>query len=111
MQKKSIIATVLGLIVSGVAFFSPNTSVEVQQWLGLLTFTATFVLTTFFPSGVWNGDGFKAGFYVTVVGGFLLQFLTMVDFLNIPPAYINWAVLAITYIVQEFGRTYNKTAA
>ena len=110
MQKKSIIAVALGILVSGIAFFAPNVSPSIQLWLGLVTFAATFVLTTFYPSGVWNGAGYKIGFYVTVIGGFLLQLLTMLDFLNIPAVYVNWIGLAITYLIQEFGRKFPTSA-
>jgi len=106
MQKKSIIAVALGILVSGIAFFAPNVSLDIQIWLGLVTFTATFVLTTFYPSGVWVGAGYKAAFYVTVIGGFALQLLTKLDFLHLSPFYVNWIGLAITYLIQEFGRKY-----
>lgn len=110
MQKKSLIVTILSLIVAFIAAYTNSLTEHLQAILGLVSFTATAVLTTFFPSGTFAGFGWKIGYYIVLIGGILTQLaqLLATSGLGVSAEIINYVVLGIAVIINEFGRTYNK---
>ncbi len=110
-MKKSLLASAIGIALAALAAFAPQFGATTQQWLGLVTFTLTFVATTFFPSGVFVGDVWKAAYYVFLIGGFIMQLLGLIaDITPIPAQWINYITLGVAFIVNQFGRTYPRPA-
>jgi len=109
-QKKSALASILGIALAALVTVSPTLGATAQQWVGLVTFSLTFVLTTWFPSGQFIGQSWKAAMYVATIGGFLLQVLALVgDIVVIPSNWVNYIGMAITFAVSQWGKVYPKT--
>lgn len=109
MQKKSLIFTILSLVGAFIAAYTSSFSAHTQAILGIVSFAIASVLTTFFPSGSFVGGGWKIGYYIVIVGGILTQIANLVIEAGIAdPSIINYIVLGIAVIVNQFGREYPK---
>lgn len=108
IPRKSLIVTFLSLLLAAIAAYTHSFNEQTQAILGLVSFTATAVLTTFFPSGTFDGYGWKIGYYIALIGGIVTQLaqLLATSGLGVSAEIINYIVLGVAVIVNQFGRTY-----
>ena len=109
-MKKSLLVTVLSLMVAFITAYSYLATPVLAAWLGVISFTASTILTTWFTSGTFVGNNWATAMWVTNIGGVLLQIFALIgEQALVKPEIVNFAVLFVNIIINQFGRKYPVT--
>lgn len=106
-MKKSLLVTIFSLVIAIIAGYSSYASPTLAAWLGIISFSLTTILSTWFPSGDFIGNNWSVGMWILNAGGVFLQIWNLVAQHNLVPAQIvTIVIIAVNIIIQQFGKTY-----
>lgn len=110
-MKKTLSFSILSLAVAVLTAYATAFNPTAQAWIGIAVLVVTgFLNVAYTSSGTFIGY-FQAAQWITIIGGIVLQAMNAIGDGGLIPAHIvNYIVIGVTIIIQQFGKTYPAEA-
>ena len=109
MKGKSLVVSIMSVMIAAIASYSGLVAPHIQAWLGIVSFGLTILLSSqIFASGTFP-KGWTTVMWITNISGIVIQLMSAIGEKGlIDPNICNYIIIGINILLTGFVKDYGS---